>query len=249
MKLPESGQAKETILQQLKDMKMEDANWRDGKTFSYVYYAGEDVLELTKAAYEMYFSENALNPTAFQSLRRMETEVIKMAADLFGGDQQIRGSLTSGGTESILMAVKTARSWALQNRPEIEQPEIILAANAHPAFNKACHYFKVKAVVVAVDANFRADLQQMRAAIGPNTVMLVASAPAYPQGGIDSVVDIAQMAKANGLLCHVDACVGGFLLPFLRQIRPQLPAFDFSVDGVTSISADIHKYGYAAKGA
>ncbi|MEL6867577.1 MAG: aspartate aminotransferase family protein [Bacteroidota bacterium] len=247
--LAPKGIDRQSLLSQMAEMKSADVQWQQGKAFSYVYYAGEEVLEVVKEAYQLFFSENALNPTAFESLRRMENEVLSMAARLFGGDEEVVGSMTSGGTESILMAVKTAREWAKKHRPEVHHPEVVLAASAHPAFHKACHYFGVKAVVVPVGADFRAQVGAMAAAISDQTVLLVASAPSYPQGVVDPVAEIAALAKERGLLCHVDACVGGFMLPFLRQLDYPIPAFDFGVDGVTSISADIHKYGYAAKGA
>lgn len=245
---PEKGMAKEELLNTLKTLKKHDADWRAGRNFAYVYFAGDEILETVKTSFSMFFSENALNPTAFSSLRKMESEVISMSANLLSGDEKVTGSLTSGGTESILMAVKTARAWGRKNK-NIEVPEIILPSTAHPAFHKACYYFGLKAIVIPVGNDFLAQPDLMETAITENTVLLVASAPAYPQGVIDPISEIATIAKEHNLLCHVDACVGGFFLPFLQLINPGIPAFDFSVEGVTSISADIHKYGYAAKGA
>ncbi|MEM1323130.1 MAG: aminotransferase class V-fold PLP-dependent enzyme [Bacteroidota bacterium] len=246
---PQQGRSQSDLLAEMQEMKTGDAKWRSGKVFSYVYFAGDEVLNAVKAAYNAFFSENALNPTAFQSLRRMETEVIGMCADLLHGDADIRGSMTSGGTESILMAVKTAREWGKRNKPEMTEPELVMTDSAHPAFNKACHYFGVKAVIVPAGEDFRARPELMEAAITERTVMLVGSAPSYPQGVIDPIEAIAGLAQRRGLLCHVDACVGGFMLPFLQRLGYPIPPFDFAVPGVTSISADIHKYGYAAKGA
>lgn len=248
LEFPQKGISKTAVLEQIKNLKEKDANWKAGRNFAYVYYAGDEILDTVKEAFGMCFSENALNPTAFPSLRKMEAEVIGMCADLLGGDEQVTGSLTSGGTESILMAVKTARTWGKKIK-QIDQPEIILPSTAHPAFHKACYYFDLKAVVVPVGEDFRAQPALMEAAINERTVLMVASAPSYPQGVIDPVSAIAEIAKAKDILCHVDACVGGFFLPFLKKIKPELPAFDLSVEGVTSISGDIHKYGYAAKGA
>jgi len=233
----------------MEEMKAEDVQWRAGKTFSYVYFAGDEILSTVKEAYNIYFSENALNPSAFPSLRQMESDIISMSADLFHGDNNTTGSMTSGGTESILMAVKTARAWAQKYKPNTTTPEIILPETGHPAFHKACYYFGLKAVVVPIGPDFRAVPTEMTKAINEHTVMLVGSAPSYPQGVVDPITDIAAIAKENNLLCHVDACVGGFMLPFLMKLDYPIPSFDFSIDGVTSISADIHKYGYAAKGA
>jgi len=197
----------------------------------------------------LFFSENALNPTVFPSLRRMETEVVAMTAALLGGDEHTVGNMTSGGTESLLMAVLTAREWGRAHKPDVQAPEMVLPATAHPAFEKAAHYFGVRPVHVPVGPDLRADVERMRAAITPRTVLLVGSAPSYPHGVVDPIVEIAQVAQEHGLLCHVDACVGGFELPFLRRLGYPVPDFDFQVPGVTSMSADLHKYGYAAKGA
>ena len=247
MKLPENGRQPSEVLSALDEMRAHDARWRDGRTFSLVYYGGDELLTLLHDAFFKFFSENALNPMAFPSLRRMETEVVSMVADLLHGPDAV-GSMTTGGTESILMAVKTAREFAAQTRG-ISQPEMILPDSVHPAFHKAAHYFNVKPVVVPVGADYRADVAAMRAAITPNTILLVGSAPSYPQGVVDPIPEIAALAEEHGLLCHVDACLGGMLLPFFVKLGRPLPAFDFAVPGVTSMSCDLHKYGYAAKGA
>ncbi|MFQ5400412.1 MAG: pyridoxal phosphate-dependent decarboxylase family protein [Anaerolineae bacterium] len=247
--LPEKGRPKKAVLAEMKASRGHDVAWREGKVFSLVFYAGEEAGELLKEAYNLFFSENALNPTAFPSLRRFETEVVGMSAALLGGDEAVVGNMTSGGTESILMAVLAAREWARANRPDIGTPEIILPTTGHPAFDKAGHYFGVQITHVPVDAGFRADIEATRRAITPDTIMLVGSAPSYPQGVVDPIRKLAQLAQDNQLLCHVDACVGGFMLPFVRQLGYAVPDFDFSVPGVTSMSADLHKYGYAAKGA
>jgi glutamate/tyrosine decarboxylase-like PLP-dependent enzyme len=172
-----------------------------------------------------------------------------MTAALLGGDGQTVGNMTSGGTESILMAVKTARDWARATKPAITEPEILLPATAHPAFDKAAHYFSVKTVHVPVGADFRADIAATRAAVTPNTILLVGSAPSYPQGVVDPIAELAEIAQNQGILFHTDACVGGFMLPFVHKLGYGIPGFDFHVPGVTSLSVDLHKYGYAAKGA
>ncbi len=247
--LPQRGRSRKELLQEMRDLRSADVNWQDGRVFSLVFPAGEEALRLLKEAYTLYFSENALNPTAFPSLRRMETEVIAMSATLLGSQGQVVGNMTSGGTESILMAVKTARDWARAERPDIAAPEMVLPLSAHPAFDKAGHYFGVRAVHTPLTADFQADVAAMRAAITPNTILLVGSAPSYPQGIVDPIPELAALAQEHGLLCHTDACVGGFMLPFVRRLGYPVPDFDFAVPGVTSLSADLHKYGYAAKGA
>ena len=249
LRLPSQGTSSDMVLERMRKLRERDANWRAGKTWSLVYHAGDQVTELLKEAYTMFFSENGLNPMAFPSLRTFEAEVLAMTAGLLGGDEGTAGSMTSGGTESILMAVKTAREWARAREPAVAAPEMILPATAHPAFEKAAHYFGLRPVQTPVLSDYRADVNAVRAAITPNTALIVGSAPSYPQGVVDPIEDLAQIAKEHNLLCHVDACVGGFMLPFVRKLGYEVPQFDFSVPGVTSISVDLHKYAYAAKGA
>ena len=186
---------------------------------------------------------------AFPSLKKFEADVIAMTASLLGGDDETVGNLTTGGTESILMAVKTAREWGRAKRPGVAAPEMILPASAHPAFDKAAHYFDVKAIRVPVARDLRADVNAMRDALTRNTILIVGSAPSYPHGVVDPISDIASIAHAQEILCHVDACVGGFVLPFVRKLGYAIPDFDLRVPGVTSLSVDLHKYAYAAKGA
>lgn len=247
IRLPAEGKSKEHVLGAMQAAREHDVNWRQGKVFSLVYSVDQEVSDLLKEAYTMFFSENGLNPTAFPSLRKFETEVVAMGAALLGGDQDVVGNMTSGGTESLLMAVKTAREWARANRPEITPPEMVLPDSAHPAFDKAAHYFDVRAVRVPVREDLRADVDACRAAITPQTVLMVGSAPSFPHGVVDPIAELAQVALEHDLLFHVDACVGGFMLPFVRRLDYPVPDFDFQVPGVTSMSADLHKYGYAAK--
>jgi glutamate/tyrosine decarboxylase-like PLP-dependent enzyme len=224
-----------------------DVKWQEGRAFGLVYHINDEIDALLKEAYTMFFSENGLNPTAFPSIRKFESEVLAMTASLLGGDENVCGNMTTGGTESLLMAVKTARDWARHHHPHITHPEVILPRTAHPAFEKAGEYFDVRLVQVPVESDFRADLEAMRLAITPNSIMMVGSAPSYPHGVIDPIHELAALAQENGLWFHTDACVGGFLLPFARKLGYPIPDFDFNVPGVTSISADLHKYGYAAK--
>lgn len=247
--LPVQRRQKDAVLGQMAALKAQDVDWKDGKVFSLVFYAGEDILELLREAHAMFMSENGLNPSAFPSLRKFETEVIEMTASLLNGDAEVVGNMTTGGTESILMAVKTAREWAKEHRPDIKSPELVLPVTAHPAFQKACDYFGIIPITTAVGPDFRANLEDMRAALSRNTILVVGSAPSYPQGVVDPIADIAALAQEKGILCHVDACVGGFMLPFVRKLGYPVPAFDFLVPGVTSMSVDLHKYAYAAKGA
>jgi sphinganine-1-phosphate aldolase len=179
----------------------------------------------------------------------MEREVVRMTLDLLHGDDKSVGTMTSGGTESILMAVKAAREMARKKKPWILKPELVAPKSAHVAFEKACKYFDVKYVPVELDSDYKVNLKALKKKISRNTIMIVGSAPQYPQGVIDPIEEMGQIALKKKLLFHVDACVGGFMLPWLKELGEDIPPFDFSVEGVTSMSADIHKYGFAAKGA
>lgn len=247
MELPNTGKSRSEIQELLSAARVGDVRWRDGRMWSLVYFAGDDVYELAKEAYTAYFSENGLGKKAFPSLARFEREVISMVGALLC-NPAAAGAITSGGSESILMAVKTARDRARAERG-ITAPDMVLATTAHPAFEKAAHYFGVKSVRTNVRDDFRADVAAMRAAINERTALVVGSAPQWPHGVIDPIPEIAELARERGLSFHVDACVGGLLLPFLRKLGHSLPPFDFSVPGVTSMSADLHKYGFTAKGA
>lgn len=244
---PANGLPREEILAAMEKARAQDFNWRAGKIFSTVYPVDQEIYTLLKEAFNMFFTENGLNPSVFPSLRKFETEVVAMTAALLGGDEHTVGNITLGGSESLLLAVKTARDWAREHLPRATEPEMVLPASAHPAFDKAAEYFNVRAVRVPVRSDLRADVEACRAAITPQTILLAGSAPSYPHGVLDPIAELAQVAQEKGLLFHTDACVGGFFLPFLRRLGHNVPDFDFSVPGVTSLSADLHKYGYAAK--
>jgi glutamate/tyrosine decarboxylase-like PLP-dependent enzyme len=242
---PNSKGDASTLLSELEAIKTNDLKWKEGRAFSYVYYASPHITETLAQAYKSFFSENALNPSAFPSLRKMETEVVSMCVSLFNGGEGSSGIMTSGGTESILMAVKAAKEYALKTRG-ITKPEVIMSLTAHPAFNKACDYFGIKLHILPVTETYHAIPESYEAAINENTILLVASAPSYPQGVVDPIPEIGQIALEKRIPFHVDACVGGFVLPFIKD--KSFPNFDLSVAGVTSLSADVHKYGFASKG-
>eukprot|EP00164_Ancoracysta_twista_P005606 GFYU01007687.1.p1 GENE.GFYU01007687.1~~GFYU01007687.1.p1 ORF type:complete len:518 (-),score=170.19 GFYU01007687.1:304-1857(-) len=246
--IPSSGVKRGDLIKELQHLKTKDADASEGKTFAYVYDVNMDGHEETvMEANTMFLNENALNPTVFPSLKKFEAEVVSMSASMLGGGRNVVGSMTSGGTESILLAVKTYRDfWRSKG---IVDPELVIPTTGHPAFDKAGHYFGVKVVRTPVDGNMAADVDAMRRAITSNTILLVGSAPQYPHGVVDPITQIAKMAKSKGLSCHVDACIGGFMLPWVKKLGYPVPDFDFTVDGVTSISADLHKYGYSSKGA
>jgi glutamate/tyrosine decarboxylase-like PLP-dependent enzyme len=246
--MPDQGAASADILQQLEAFKERDPRYKEGKVWSLVYYLNEEHSGFLKDAYHLFASENGLNPGAFKSLKKIESEVISATADILHGTDEVCGVVTSGGTESCLMAVKTYRDMARDQR-RVKKPEMILSEAAHVAWFKASEYFGVKIRLVPLKADFTPDLDKLRRLINRNTVMILGSAPEYPHGTIDPIEAMGEIAQAKGIPLHVDACVGGFILPFMEMNGENLPLWDYRVPGVTSISADIHKYGYAAKGA
>ena len=245
--LPDHGRDPDELEQLLSEWQAGDIDWRGGRAFSLVYNADDPVLaRLQHRVADRFLHENALNPFVYPSLVRMEHEVVAVAAELFGTGPEC-GTMTSGGTESIFLAVYTARERARERG--IARPQIVLPSTGHPAFTKAAHYLDVEEIRVPIGADLRADVAATAAHVGNRTALVVGSAPCYPYGVIDPIVDLARLAADHDTLCHVDACLGGWLLPFWREIGEPVPPWDFSVDGVTSISADIHKYGYCFKGA
>ncbi len=246
--MPQSGVDQEEILSQLDAFKSDDPEYKNGKVWSLVYYIDEAHQQLLKDSYFKYSSENGLNPTAFKSLKKMENDIIGATASILNGTDEVCGVVTSGGTESCLLAVKTYRDMAKDKR-RVKKPEMIIPETAHVAWYKASDYFGVKIRRVPLDANLVPDLKKLKKMINRNTVMILASAPEYPHGTIDPIEAMGEIAQEKNIPLHVDACVGGFILPFMEMNGETLPKWDYRVPGVTSISADIHKYGYAAKGA
>ncbi|KRC46592.1 MULTISPECIES: pyridoxal phosphate-dependent decarboxylase family protein [unclassified Nocardioides] len=226
-------------------LQAEDLPVHGGRTLAYVYDAGlAEVDALAREAVAAFAGSNGLDPTAFPSLLAMENDLVTFARALVDGPSTTVGTLTSGGTESCLLAVQGARD----ARPDITAPSMVVPETVHAAFHKAAHYFGVRAVVVPVGPDHRADADAMAAAIDETTVLVVASAPSYAHGVVDPVTAIAAAAAARGVRCHVDACIGGWVLPWATRLgRPVLP-WTFAVEGVTSISMDLHKYAYAPKG-
>lgn len=248
--IPDHGWSSQDIFASLEAFRADDMPWRDGRTWAYIYDPGAEAESVLKQAYTMYMTENGLDPTVFPSTLRMETELVAMGAAHLGGDANVVGNFTSGGTESIMCAVKAARDWARAHKPHIKEPEILLPSTAHAAFQKAAHYLCLKVVVAPVDpVTFRADPEAMRQAITPNTILMVGSAISYAHGVVDPIRELGALALEHGLLLHVDGCMGGFLLPYFKRLGRDIPDFDFSVPGVTSMSMDFHKYAFAAKGA
>jgi glutamate/tyrosine decarboxylase-like PLP-dependent enzyme len=247
--IPEHGIDKEALLDQMKQLRDEDVRWRENRAFSLVFHQTDAHTDFLKDVYGLFFEENGLNPMAFKSLRTFEHDVVRMAAHLFHGDTSTVGTMSSGGTESIMLAVRTYRDKARKEKPWIRQPEIIVPESVHVAFPKACKYFDVKMVLAPLAKNGQVDVAAVAQRISDNTIAIVGSAPNYPNGMIDPIPELGALAQERDVWLHVDACVGGFFLPWVEELGYTIPQWDFRVPGVTSISADLHKYGYAAKGA
>jgi len=228
-------------------MRANDLDWKHGRHGAYVWYASDDLEHVLREAFGMFLVENGLGMRAFPSIARMENETLSMVRGLLGGDEETAGIFTSGGTESIFMAMFALREWAKQEKRGVSRPQVIAPHSAHPALNKAAHMLGLEVKRVPVGPDFRADPAALEAAIGPNTVGMYASAPSYSLGMVDPIPALGAVAVQHGLWLHVDACVGGILAPFVRECGYEVPPFDFSVPGVTSISADLHKSGFAAK--
>jgi len=247
MNIPEKGKSYEEILAQLDKFGADDPLYKEGRTWSLVYYLNKEYTEFLQAAYAKYFSANGLNPTVFKSLKRLEKEVLKFTAELLNADEDACGVITSGGTESCLLAVKTHRDLGKEKR--INKPEMILPETAHVAWDKGAEYFGVKIRRAPLANDNGVNIDAVSKLVNKNTVMILGSAPEYPHGIIDPIEQLGEIATKHKVPLHVDACVGGYILPFIEANGIDLPLWDFRVKGVTSVSADIHKYGFAAKGA
>jgi sphinganine-1-phosphate aldolase len=249
--LPEHGSERDALLDLLDSYRVDDLDTHGGRTLAYVYDAGRrDAEEVADAAHARFAHANALDPTVFPSLLRLENELVDIAAGHLGGGPEVAGNFTSGGTESCLLAVKTARDHARATRPQITRPRMVLPESGHGAFRKAAHYFGLEVVPTPVDpTTFRADVGAVAEAIDDDTILIVGSAISYPHGVIDPIPELGALAAERGCSFHVDACAGGWLLPYLRRLGADLPDFDLRVPGVTSLSVDLHKYAYTPKGA
>jgi len=245
---PRAGKPAASVLAEMDDIRSGDTDWTSPGNLTASYYGGPDVAELARAAYLKHIGDNVIQQAALHpSVRRYERDVVDFTLSLFHAPEGATGTVTTGGSESIALALKTARDRAREQRG-ITAPEIIVPQSGYAVFDKLSHYLGIRVIRMSESPGHRADVAGMARAITANTIMLVASAPPYPLCTIDPVAEIAALAGARDLLCHVDACVGGFMLPFARMLGQDIPDFDFAVPGVTSISADLHKYGYACRG-
>lgn len=244
-----AGRPWSEIREDLIARKSGDYEWRRGRIPLYVYHDSDELLTVCREAYSLYFSENALGQRAFPSLARMEDEVIRASLVLFNAPGEAGGSFTSGGTESLFLALKTARTHFRSKHSASGRPTAIVPRTAHPAFDKAADYLDVDIVRVDVDDQLRVEVAAVADAVDERTMLIAGSAPCYPYGVFDPIAALGALALSKNLWLHVDACLGGFIAPFARDEGYPIPEFDFKVPGVTSLSADIHKYGFGAKGA
>lgn len=244
--MPDAGADWETLAKEMQALAAEDADWRNLKTAVYVFNAGEEARRVGQEAYAMFMAENGLAPKAFPSLDAMEREVVGFALDLFHGANGA-GCMTSGGSESIFMAMKAARDWARAEGRAATK--IVAAESAHPAFNKAAHTLGLEVTRTPVGQDYRADARNMARAIDDGTFMAVGSAPCFPYGLVDPIEELDRLAAEHGLWLHVDACVGGYFIPFAERAGVDVGKWAFDLPNVASISADLHKYGYTPKGA
>ena len=261
-RLPEIGRDREAIVQEMEELKRrEESSWRDGRVSGAVYHGDDEHVSFLNQVYAIHSQSNPLHADIWPSAAKFEAEIVSMTAHMLGaapdpgaqltrdGDRstsEVCGTVTSGGTESILLAMKTYRDWARDKK--ITRPEMIVPATAHAAFDKAAQYFNIKLVRIPVDVTYRADVTAARQAVTRHTVAIVGSAPSFPHGVVDPIDELSELAREKGIGFHTDACLGGFILPWAAKLGYPVPPFDFSLPGVTSISADTHKYGYAAKG-
>ncbi len=248
--MQQKGFSHEEVVKELMIFTEKDVDWRTGKVMTGLYDPGKNAHDLAVEAYTRFLPQNALYVNMYPSIGKLEKDIVTSVAELLRADDEVVGNMTSGGTESILMAIKTARDWARENRPQVKEPEMVLPVSAHPAFLKAAHYFGLKVVQTELDLHdYRADLQSFKNALSDNTVVAVGSAPNFSHGSIDPIKEMSELAAEKNILFHVDGCVGGIYLSILRRMGEPLRDFDFSLPGVTSISADLHKYGYTPKNA
>jgi glutamate/tyrosine decarboxylase-like PLP-dependent enzyme len=250
-RLPQVGRDREEILQEMRGFNdLEEGKWKDGLVSGAVYHGDPGHIAFQNEVYALNSQSNPLHFDVWPSATKYEAEIVSMTAHMLNAEQagdKIVGTVSSGGTESILLAMKTYRDWSREKR-WITEPEMIAPTTAHAAFDKASQFFNIKMIRVPVDENLKADVEAVRAAITRNTAVIVGSAPQFPHGIIDPIEELSELARENGIGFHTDACLGGFMLPWAEKLGYDVPPFDFRLPGVTSMSADTHKYGYAAKG-
>lgn len=246
--LPSKGMEKEELLKLMDQRKEQDTkNWINGKITGAVYHGGQEHYDFVGQVFSRWAFCNPLHPDLHPALRQMDSEVVQMVINMYHGGPDACGSFTTGGTESILMAMKAHRDWG-EEAKGITEPNIVICTTAHAAFDKAGKYFKIQVRKARPDGDMAVDLKHMKQLIDRNTVAIVGSCCQYCHGTIDPIQEMGKIALKKNIGLHVDCCLGGFLVPFMEKAGYPLPPFDFRVPGVTSISCDPHKYGFAPKG-
>lgn len=255
--LPETGLKRDQIIEEMQRLQStETSKWKDGLVSGAVYHGNEEHIDFLNRVYAINSQSNPLHSDVWPSSAKYESEVVSMTANMLGAgnvidssdpNKRICGVVSSGGTESILLAMKAYRDWA-RDRKRITRPEMIIPSTAHAAFDKAAQYFNIRCIRIPVDSDYKADVKAFRKALTRNTIVIVGSAPSFPHGIIDPIEELSEIARKKDVGFHTDACLGGFVLPWAEKLGYPVPPFDFRLPGVTSMSADTHKYGYASKG-
>jgi glutamate/tyrosine decarboxylase-like PLP-dependent enzyme len=226
-----------------------DVHWTSPMNFSASYFAGEDVAFVAREAFVRHIGDNVTHRHGLHpSVLRYETDVLDFTRRLLNAPQNAHATVTTGGSESLFLAMKAAREQARKEKPEIVEAEVLLTHTTYPVFNKAAHALGLKVRQVTRSANYRADLEALEAAITDNTIMMVGAAPPFPYGIVDPLEKMSELAQRHDLWLHVDACIGGFVLPFAEALNRPVPTFDFRLPACRSMSVDFHKYGYAMRG-
>ncbi|HEV8003387.1 MAG TPA: aminotransferase class V-fold PLP-dependent enzyme [Planctomycetaceae bacterium] len=256
-RLPAEGLNRQDVLGTMEDLQQREADrWESGLASGAVYNGDRGHIDFVSRVYTLHSQVNPLHTDLWPSAAKFEAEIVSMTAHMLNGDKAdapvgseegICGSVSSGGSESILLAMKTYRDWAKATKG-INEPELVVPVSAHAAFHKAAQYFGLKLRVIPLDDEFCVDIPAMKAAVNKNTIALVGSACNFPYGTIDSIERLSEIAVEKGVGLHVDGCLGGFFLPWAEKLGQPVPPFDFRLPGVTSMSCDTHKYGYAPKG-
>lgn len=247
--LPQTGLSRDAIIGHLTSLKQADVRWADGRTPMFIFKADQELSDTTREAFNLFFNENALGAhRAYPSIRQMEDDILSIGLQLFNAPEGAKGFFTTGGTESITCAVKAARSWAREKRGDKNfRGNMVAPETAHPAFTKACDLMDLEIRKVPVGPDLCADAKELEAAVDKDTFFIVGSVPCFPYGVVDRIEELSEIALRHDLWLHVDACVGGYIAPFAAELGRNIPLWDFRVPGVSSISADLHKFGYAPK--
>jgi sphinganine-1-phosphate aldolase len=256
-RIPEEGWPRERVIADMEAVNLlEEPRWKDGYASGAVYHGDDEHVKFLCRVYELNSQSNPLHSDLWPSTAKYEAEIVSMVAGMVGADavdagpkgkDGVCGVVTSGGTESIMLAMKAYRDWARKEKG-IRRPEMVVPVTAHAAFDKAAECFGIRIRHVPVGADCRADVREASKAVNRNTIVLAGSAPPFPHGTIDPIKDLSELARRNGIGFHTDACLGGFILPWAEELGYEVPPFDFRLAGVTSMSVDTHKFGYASKG-